>query len=238
MISLSYDFHIHSCLSPCGDADMTPQNIVSMAILKNLDVIAITDHNSCKNCASVIEAAAPHNLLVIPGMELTTSEEVHVICLFYDISSAIAFDNYVYNHLIPIKNNEAIFGEQVLCNFNDKIIGKIDKLLINSTTISLENLWELVNKYNGIIIPAHLDKNTTSIISNLGFIPPDSKFNCVELKDLNKLEELKQANPILESCHIISSSDAHYLGDINEPIHKILVPEKSIKSILDSLAKK
>lgn len=238
MINLSYDFHIHSCLSPCGDNDMTPQNIVAMSALKQLDVIAITDHNSCKNCASVIEAAQVYDLLVIPGMELTTSEEVHVLCLFYDLTSALNFDEYVYKHILPIKNNEKIFGEQLICNAQDEITGIVENLLINSTDISLDNLWELVTEYNGIIIPAHIDKDSTSIISNLGFIPLDSKFKCVEFKDLKKLEQLTNSNPMLSSCSITISSDAHYLEDISEPIHTIQVDKKNIKSILDTLAKK
>lgn len=238
MINLSYDFHIHSCLSPCGDNDMTPQNIAAMSALKRLDVIAITDHNSCKNCASVIDAAQVYDLLVIPGMELTTSEEVHVLCLFYDLTSALNFDDYVYKHLLPIKNNAKIFGEQLLCNSQDKVIGNVENLLINSTDISLDSLWELVTEYNGIIIPAHLDKDSTSIISNLGFIPLDSKFKCAEFKDTKKLKELTESNPILSSCSIITSSDAHYLQDISEPIHTIQVDEKNIRSILDTLSKK
>lgn len=238
MINLSYDLHIHSCLSPCSDNDMTPQNIAAMSALKGLNVIAITDHNSCKNCAATIEAAQIYDIIVIPGMELTTSEEVHMLCLFYDLASALRFDEYVYRHLLPIKNNIKIFGEQLLCNAQDEITGSVENLLINSTDISLDNLWELVTEYNGIIIPAHIDKSSTSIISNLGFIPPESKFNSVELKDLKMLDQLTNSNPILSSCHIISSSDAHYLEDISEPEHMICVPEKNIKSILDTLSKK
>jgi hypothetical protein len=238
MIDLSYDFHIHTCLSPCGDNDMTPQNIAAMAALKKLDAIAITDHNTCKNCAAIMEAAEKYNLLVIPGMELTTSEEVHVLCLFYDLSSALDFDEYVYQHLLSIKNNEKIFGQQLLCNSEDEVTGTIDKLLISSTDISLEILWETVTKHNGIILPAHIDKDTTSIISNLGFIPPDSKFNCIELRELTNLEELVRANPIFSSCIVTCSSDAHYLQDIHEPIYTLPVPEKNIQSILDTLCKK
>ncbi len=238
MKSLSYDLHIHSCLSPCGDLDMTPQNIVAMANLKGLDVIAITDHNSCKNCEATMKVAEYYDLVVIPGMEITTFEEVHILCLFYDITSATNFDKYVYNHLLPIKNNEKIFGSQLICDSTDNITGKVENLLINSTDIPLDSLYDLVTLHNGIVIPAHLDKSSTSIISNLGFIPPDSNFTCVELKDLNNLEKLKQSNPILEDCEIICSSDAHYLGDINEPIHNLFVDDKSIKSILDTLIKK
>lgn len=237
MINLSYDFHIHSCLSPCGDDDMTPQNIVAMASLKNLDSIAITDHNTCKNCGAVIEAAKEYGLTVISGMELTTSEEVHILCLFYSLEGALAFDEYVYDHALIIPNNVSIFGHQLILNSCDEFSAEWPHLLISGTDISLEGLWELVCGYDGIILPAHLDKASTSIISNLGFVPPDSKFTCAELRDLSNLTSLKASNPYLSRCHILCSSDAHTLGDINEPMHTLATKEKSIKSILDTLSK-
>lgn len=110
MLPLSYDLHIHSCLSPCGDEDMTPANIVGMAALKELDVIAVTDHNSCKNCPAVMKLGEAYGVLTIPGMELTTEEEVHVVCLFEELSGALEFDAYVYEHLLPVKNREDILA--------------------------------------------------------------------------------------------------------------------------------
>ena len=112
MPDLSYDLHIHSCLSPCGDDDMTPANIVGMAMIKGLDLIAVTDHNSCKNCPAVLTMAEAYGLTALPGMELTTSEEVHVVCLFADLKDALAFDEYVYSHLMAVPNNEKIFGKR------------------------------------------------------------------------------------------------------------------------------
>lgn len=96
---LSYDLHIHSCLSPCGDDDMTPGNIVGMAAIKGLDVIAVTDHNSCRNCPAVLKLAEQYGVLAIPGMELTTAEEVHAVCLFSELSAAMEFDRFVYEKL-------------------------------------------------------------------------------------------------------------------------------------------
>ena len=93
MAALYYDLHIHSCLSPCGSEDMTPYNIAAMAALKGLDVIAVTDHNSCKNCPAVLAAAKEYGVLALPGMELTTSEEVHAVCLFETLDAAMAFDD-------------------------------------------------------------------------------------------------------------------------------------------------
>ncbi len=235
MLPLSYDLHIHSCLSPCGDTDMTPGNIVGMAVIKQLDVIALTDHNSCKNCPAFLKIANAFGMTAIPGMELCTSEEVHVICLFPSLKEAMGFDGYVYNRLIPFPNDENIFGKQEIYNEQDEVVGREPNLLINATNISFEQVYDLVLKYRGIMIPAHIDKSTNSLLSNLGFIPPDSKFSCVELKDLSKLHALKDSNPYLNKCKIVSNSDAHYLEHINEPVNYIYAESREVPHILKAL---
>ena len=235
MPDLNYDLHIHSCLSPCGDDDMTPANIVGMAMIKGLDLIAVTDHNSCKNCPAVLTMAEAYGLTALPGMELTTSEEVHVVCLFADLKDALAFDEYVYSHLMAVPNNEKIFGKQQLYNTDDEVIGTIPNLLINATTISFDDVFALTRDYNGIMIPAHIDKTANSLLANLGFIPPDSQFTCAEIKDMTKYHELKKQHPYLEHCHIISDSDAHYLEHINEPHYTLSVKSRNPKDILSAL---
>lgn len=235
MFSLSYDLHIHSCLSPCGDDDMTPGNIVGMAAVKGLDVIAVTDHNSCRNCPAVLHFAKEYGVLAIPGMEICTSEEVHAVCLFPNLDSAMAFDAYVYERLMPFPNNEEIFGKQQICNEEDEVCKSEPYLLINSADISFEGLWELVRSYEGVMFPAHIDKTANSLIANLGFVPPDSKFTTAEVKNLQKLHELRRTNPYLEKCRILSDSDAHYLEDIHEPGLTIGVEEKSIEGVLKCL---
>lgn len=235
MLSLSYDLHIHSCLSPCGDDDMTPSNIVGMASLIGLDVIAVTDHNSCKNCPAVMEAAKNTGITVLPGMELCTSEEVHVLCLFETLEAAMNFDNYVDAHLIPMPNNEEIFGHQYIYDSNDRIIGNYKNLLINATDISFDNVYELTASYQGIMIPAHIDKDSTSLLSNLGFIPPDSRFTCAEVKNIERLGGLQKVHPYLNHCRIITNSDAHYLEHIHEAIYRIHTPSREAKDIIKSL---
>ena len=237
MISLSYDLHLHSCLSPCGDDDMTPANIIAMAALKKLDVVALTDHNSCKNCPAFLALAKNYGILAISGMELCTQEEVHVLCLFPSLKDAMNFDGYVYEHLIPIPNDQSIFGKQQIYNEEDKIIGEEPYLLINATDISFDKVYDLVKKYNGIMIPAHIEKMANSLLYNLGFIPPESKFSCVELYDKSKLDYIKKENPYLENCRIITNSDAHYLEYINEPINFIHSESKDIKDVLKVLEK-
>lgn len=236
MAELYYDLHIHSCLSPCGDDDMTPANIVGMAVIKGLDVIAVTDHNSCKNCPAVLAAAQEYGILAVPGMEINTSEEVHAVCLFEELKAAMEFDAYVYERLIPFPNKEEIFGKQQIYDTKDQVCGTVPNLLINAADISFEGLWELVRGYGGVMFPAHIEKTANSLIANLGFIPPDSMFKTAEVKDLTKLHGLKKNNPYLENCLIISDSDAHYLEHIHEPKLTLQVKEKSIRGVLAALA--
>ncbi len=233
---LSYDIHIHSCLSPCGDEDMLPSNIVGMAALKQLDVIAVTDHNACGNCPAVMKLAEAYGVTAIPGMELTTEEEVHVLCLFPKLDNAMAFGEHVRECMITkFPNNEEIFGRQLIMNEDDEIIGKEPYLLINATTISFDMVYDHVTEYGGIMIPAHVDKSSTSVLSNLGFIPPDSKFTCAEVKHLGFLDKLREEHGYLKECNIIHDSDAHYLEHIHEPEYFIEAESKSIPDILKAL---
>ncbi len=230
-----YDLHIHTCLSPCGDDDMTPANIVGMAALKGLDVIAVTDHNSCKNCGSAMVLGKEYGITVIPGMELTTQEEVHVICLFPSLEQAMAFDNYVEAHLLPIPNRPETFGKQQLISETDEIIGEYPTLLISATDISFDDVYTLLKPYQGVMIPAHIDKNSFSLISNLGFIPPDSLFASFELKNMKNLHKLTETNPTLKGRTVISNSDAHYLEYISEPVNSLYARSKNINDILSVL---
>lgn len=235
MLSLTYDLHLHSCLSPCGDEEMTPANIAGMAAVLGLDVIALTDHNSSKNCPALMAAAREYGVLAIPGMELTTAEEIHAVCLFGRLEAAMDFDQYVYQRLLPFPNKEEIFGRQLIYDCQDQICGTIPNLLINSTEISFEGLWELVRSFDGVMFPAHIDKSSTSLLSSLGMIPPDSKFTTAEVKDLKRLHQLKREHPYLEQCRIISNSDAHYLEHIHEPELTLLAEEKSAEAVIQTL---
>ncbi len=232
MPDLTYDLHIHSCLSPCGDDDMTPGNIVGMAAIKGLDVIALTDHNSCKNCPAFLRIAEQFGVLAIPGMEINTSEEVHAVCLFSTLEQAMAFDSYVYERLMKFPNKEEVFGKQQICNEEDEVVETEPLLLINSVDISFDELWDLVDSYGGVMVPAHIEKAANSLIANLGFVPPDSRFRTAELKDLKKLHEVRKGNPYLNECRIISDSDAHYLEDIHEPRLTIPVRERSVDAVI------
>lgn len=211
---------------------MTPGNIVGMAAIKGLDVIALTDHNSCKNCPAFLRIAEQFGVLAIPGMEINTSEEVHAVCLFSTLEQAMAFDSYVYERLMKFPNKEEVFGKQQICNEEDEVVGTEPLLLINSVDISFDELWDLVDSYGGVMVPAHIEKAANSLIANLGFVPPDSRFRTAELKDLKKLHEVRKGNPYLNECRIISDSDAHYLEDIHEPRLTIPVGERSVDAVI------
>jgi PHP family Zn ribbon phosphoesterase len=197
---------------------MTPNNIVNMALLNGLDAIAITDHNTCGNVRAVAEAAAETGLMFVPGMELETSEEVHVICLLPDLDTAERFSAHVDNCLPNIKNKPEIFGRQILFNSRDEEAGEHGKLLITATSIDLYTLVKLARDYGGVPIPAHVDRSSYSIISNLGFVPWDLDIQRVEFSKYAEPEKYMadHAGAFQKKLKYLRSSDAHYLKDIAE----------------------
>lgn len=237
-MTLAYDLHIHSCLSPCGDDDMTPGNIAGMAKVIGLDVIALTDHNSCKNCPAFARAAGDYGIIPIFGMELSTLEEVHVLCYFPTLSDALAFDAYVYEHLPDIPNTPALFGNQFIYGEDDQIAGTEEKLLISATSISFDQVFDLTASYNGIMVPAHINKPSTSLLGNLGFIPPDSRFTCAEVKDLSQWEELQIQFPYLQKCRVLCSSDAHDFNTLHEPLYMLYPEDDTPEKILEYIKKR
>ncbi len=210
-----YDLHVHSCLSPCGDDDTTPNNIVGMASLCGLNIVALTDHNTTANCPAFFEAAKRYGIIPIAGMELTTSEDIHIVCLFETLDGAMAFGEKVKKFRIPYKNRPDIFGSQFILDGQDNVIGEEDNLLINATLISVEDVPALVSEFGGICYPAHIDRQSNGIISILGTFPASPHFNCVELHDREKTEEYVQKYN-LQDKKIIVSSDAHNLTDMRD----------------------
>lgn len=214
---------------------MTPANIVHMAALKQLDVIALTDHNSAKNAKATMECGKQSGIIVLPGLELTTSEEVHVLCLFHTIKDAMAMDAYVHDRLIKIANDERLFGEQLIMDEREQIVAREPYLLINATTIDFLDVYDLVSSFHGGMIPAHIDKTSNSLLYQLGFIPEGSRFRCAEVKDCTCQNRLLKENEYLRQCRIITDSDAHYLEDISEAGNVIEAEEKSIDAVFDAL---
>lgn len=209
-----YDLHIHSTLSPCGDDDNTPNNIVGMASLCGLNVLALTDHNSAKNCPAFFEAAKKYSIIPIAGMELTTTEDIHVVCLFEELSGALEFDSYVNNHRCKIKNRPEIFGRQLVLDEMDEPIYEVEDLLINASDISCDKVIETVKSFGGICYPAHIDREANGIISILGTLP-DCGFEFYEIHDGNKITQYSDQYAIPKDRFIVSS-DAHRLTDLRD----------------------
>lgn len=232
---LRCDLHIHTALSPCGDMDMTPNNIVNMAQLKGLDVIAVTDHNTSANAAAVMECAKDAPLIVIPGMELETSEEAHFVCLFPSLAQAEQFQQWLSSFFLPLANRPDIFGEQAVMNAADEIVGYEQRLLVTAAGCSIYDAAPQVKKLSGVIYPAHVDRDSYSVISNLGAIPPDLDFHTAEISRRTTAEEALARFPHLAPYRLVTASDAHYLWDIYEGECALRLPERSISAVLNYL---
>ncbi|MBR3995524.1 MAG: PHP domain-containing protein [Clostridia bacterium] len=228
-----YDLHIHSCLSPCGDDDMTPADIAGIGALNGLSVMALTDHNSCENCPAFFEACEFYGIIPVAGMELTTAEDIHIVCLFRTLEKALKFSDFVYSRIMPIKNNPEIFGNQNVTDTDGNIIRTLDKLLISATDISVDELPDLISEYDGVCYPAHIDRDSNGIITILGDIPPEPGFKCFEIHNKNKLEEYKKNYPSTNNMSFISSSDAHRLCNINPNVNHFEIPENYKNSVID-----
>ena len=215
MMKFTYDLHNHSCLSPCADNDNTPNNIVGMAYLSGIKILALTDHNTSKNCPAFFEAAKRYGIVPVAGLELTTSEDIHLVCLFEKLDDAMRFDEYLGARRVLIKNRTDVFGEQLILNGDDEVIGEEEYLLPNATTISLDEAPELVKSYGGICYPAHIDRDSNGIIAILGTLPPTPSFSCVEMRSQDKIDEYTKKYSLSDKV-IVVNSDAHYLTDINE----------------------
>lgn len=214
---LYYDFHIHSALSPCGDVDMTPNNIVNMASLCGLDAIAVSDHNSVKNVKAVIEAGKRTGISVLPAMEVETEESVHILTLYPDINAAEEVAGIVYDALPDIKNRPEIFGEQLIMDSDDNITGIEEKLLISPCAISINKLFDIVKSVGGLFVPAHIDRHSYSILTTLGFMPQDLDIKMIEIsKNTTDLPAYLESRPELKKYKVLRNSDAHYLDKISE----------------------
>ena len=233
MIKCYYDFHIHTALSPCADNDMTPNNIIGMANLKGLDIIAITDHNSAKNVEAVMECAKNTDIIVVPGMEVETAEEVHMLCLFTDLEGVYRLETHIYENLPALDNRVDIFGEQRILDEKDEIKSFEQRMLVTACALSVQKLKEQTEEFGGIVIPAHIDRQAYSIVSNLGFIPPELGLKYVEISAKSVDEQAFIRGQQLDRFHIIHNSDAHFLGDISERKYSIDLSEKSSDNLFE-----
>ncbi|MBR5230714.1 MAG: PHP domain-containing protein [Clostridia bacterium] len=221
------DLHIHSCLSPCGDDDMTPANIAGMAKIKGLDIIAVTDHNSARNLPAVQSCCSAYGLLLLPGMEITTKEEVHLLAYFETVEDALKFGEELKKHLPQKKNNPRFFGHQYVMNEEDEVLDEEDALLIGATDLPLKAAAELVLSFGGVPVPAHINRGSNGLLINLGLMPDAPFYTTVESSRHLPCEE-----GALRGRHVLHSSDAHYLGDIQEREHALQLREGTVKELL------
>ncbi|MEE0840363.1 MAG: PHP domain-containing protein, partial [Acutalibacteraceae bacterium] len=201
-----YDFHVHSCLSPCADDDNTPNNLAGMASICGINIMALTDHNSCKNCPAFFAAAKKYGIIAIAGMELTTAEDIHLVCLFEKLEMAMLFDEAIDRFRTPFKNRVDIFGHQSIMDENDNVTGIIDDFLPVATSLMLEDAVRLVKSFGGICYPAHIDRQANGIIATLGTLPASPNFSCVEFHNSENISEYKKLYDI-ENKKILVGSD-------------------------------
>ncbi|MDR0670885.1 MAG: PHP domain-containing protein [Oscillospiraceae bacterium] len=232
---LFYDLHLHSCLSPCGDADMTPGNIVGMAALCGLQLIALSDHNTCRNTPAFVACAERAGLLALPAMEMTTREEIHILCLLPTLPAAAAFSDYVYRRLPDIRNDEAIFGAQLIMDAEDTVIGREPRLLASAADIGVYDVAALVTSYGGVALPAHVDRPSFSLFANLGFFDPAMGFTAVEISSYAEPEAFCRVHPGLEGLMTVQNSDAHDLGCIRDAAHVLEVPARTPQAVIEAL---
>ena len=208
------DLHIHTVLSPCGDLDMSPRNIVRSAKLNNLDIIAITDHNSTLHGPIIRKLAEPLGITVLFGAEVTTREEAHCLCLFDTEEQRVEFQKFININLPGIANDSKRFGHQVVVNEHDEIIEEIDPLLLSALKANVDEVERRVHSIGGLFIPAHVDRPMYSLISQLGFIPKDLKFDALEIFRTTNQQNFLNQHKYLESPAIIRNSDSHFLNQI------------------------
>lgn len=230
------DLHLHSALSPCGDNDMTPNNIVNMAVLCGLNIIAITDHNSIGNVAAAMKAAENLPITVVPGMELETAEEAHFVCLFPTLEKAAGFNSWLDRYRFPIKNKPKIFGDQLYLNEKDELTGTEELLLVTAASCSIYDAAPAARSFGAVVFPAHVDKTAYSVISNLGTVPEDLGFTTVELSKNTSKEEALLKFPFLSKYRIITNSDSHYLDSFYETQNPIDLEEPTAAALIKKLS--
>ncbi len=224
------DLHIHSCLSPCGDELMTPNNIVGMCKLKELDLIAVTDHNTAMHLPAIKAVADVMGLQIVPGLELTTREEAHLLAYFRTVDEAVAFSKEIYEFLPDIPNRPDLFGPQTELSEDDELVREEGKLLISALTKGVDELVPMILSRGGLAIPAHINRGSNGILNALGFLPPDLAFSGLEIA-----RELPLPGRGIPDLPVLHSSDAHYLENISEREIFLELPEASANGLFESI---
>jgi 3',5'-nucleoside bisphosphate phosphatase len=225
------DLHIHTVLSPCGDLDMSPVNIISEAVRKKLDIIGITDHNTTRHCSIIRRLAAEKGILVMQGAEVTTKEEVHCLAFFENSDTLNLFQIFLDNNLPDIANDPERFGHQLQVDENDVIIFEERRLLTNAISKSIDEIEKYVHELDGLFIPAHIDRRKNSIYSQLGFLPDNLKADALEVSACSSPEHFAAVHSEIIKFPLISNSDSHYPEKIGTVINTFDITEPSFEEI-------
>ncbi|MBP5644568.1 MAG: PHP domain-containing protein [Bacteroidales bacterium] len=222
MTPFKADLHIHTVLSPCGDLEMSPTAIVERAVARGLDMIAISDHNTTRQVKVTQKVGRERGLFVLGGVEVTSQEEAHCLCYFETDEQLDAFQVFLDEHLPPIPNDEERFGYQLVVDENDEIVDEAPYHLLNAIDVDIDGIYEEAHRLGGLFVPAHVNKGTTSLTSQLGFIPPDLKADGLEINRFTTREEMLKKFAYLKRFNFITDSDAHFIdnvGDVYNVIH-------------------
>jgi hypothetical protein len=233
----AYDLHIHSCLSPCADDDMTPANVAGMASVCGLAFAALTDHNSCGNCRAFFEACRAYpGLVPVAGAEVTTAEEIHLLGLFPSLEAAEGFEREVLGPArAKVPNRRNVFGHQWLMDAEDTRLGEVEELLVAATGLGLEEAAAAIRARGGAAVPAHVDRESNGLIAVLGDVPETPDFPVVEFRWGERVEDYKARYPRLAGKRVVCSSDAHGLAQIQEAVHEIEVEEPTAAALVAAL---
>ena len=213
MKEFKMDLHIHTCLSPCAESEMTPGAIVARAKERRLDAIAICDHNSAENVAAVRKAGIKQDIYVIGGMEICSFEEVHILTFFDNDQALYEMQEIVYDHLFG-ENDPKYFGEQLILDEDDNVTGSTNRLLIGSTTLRVSEIVDSAHNLGGLVVASHVDREAFSLIGQLGFIPEGLALDAIELSARCKDQDI--AGYRTSGYELVRSSDAHFLSDIGK----------------------
>jgi len=231
------DLHIHSCLSPCSDWDMSPKKIVQKSLEQQLDLIAICDHNTAENVAAIMREGARQGIAVLPGMEICSREEVHLVTLFKSIEADLKMQEFIYKHLNG-NNQPEVFGHQVVADEHDQVLGENPRLLIGATGLSLIDVVEKAHHLGGICISSHVDRPSYSLIGQLGFIPENLHLDAVEVSFRVPLKKARTEVPGIGNYPCVTSSDAHFLDDIGKVWTEFILAAPSLEELIMALAGK
>ena len=232
------DLHVHTCLSPCADLTMSPKRIAERARREKLDMLGICDHNSAENVRAAVRAGLENGIIVIPGLEVTTAEEVHIMAIFQRPEDALKLQRVVYRRLPAGANKPEVFGDQIIANEFDEVEGYSPRMLSAATSLTVEKLVAKIHELGGLAIASHVDRETNGIIGQLGFIPEGLAVDGLEISSAARLVQTRESNPEIGKYPVIAASDAHFLKDIGKVRTAWTLSEPTFSEIRLALAGK